>query len=146
MEIDFRDTEAARLQLLTHFADWDDQLRALIAESDAELIPRPIYALPVGHRWERIPGVTLLGDAAHLMSPFAGEGANLAMLDGAELAEALLAHQDDVETALASYEAALFPRSETTAAEANSNLSDSFRSDAPQGMLDQMAQYTSQRK
>jgi 2-polyprenyl-6-methoxyphenol hydroxylase-like FAD-dependent oxidoreductase len=142
--IDFRETEAAKLQLLNYFPSWDNTLRTLIAESDAELIPRPIYALPVGHRWERIPGVTLLGDAAHLMSPFAGEGANLAMLDGAELAEAILAHPDDVETALASYEAALFLRSETAAAESNSNLSVSFRSDAPQGMLDLMAQHTPQ--
>ena len=143
--IDLHDTKAAKLQLLTHFADWNDQLRTLIAESDAELVARPIYGLPVGHRWERIPGVTLLGDAAHLMSPFAGEGANLAMLDGAELAEALLAHPDDVETALASYEAGVFPRSEATAAEANSNLSVSFQPDAPQGMLNLMAQYTQQK-
>lgn len=140
--IDFHDTEAAKQQLLTHFADWDNQLRALIAESDAELLPRSIYALPIGHRWERIPGVTLLGDAAHLMSPFAGEGANLAMRDATELAEALLAHPDDVETALASYEAALFPRSEATAAESNHNLSISFRPDAPQGMLDLMVQHS----
>ena len=142
--IDLSDTEAVKQQLLSHFVDWDDRLRALIAESDAEFIPRGIYALPVGHRWERVPGVTLLGDAAHLMSPFAGEGANLAMLDAAELAEALLTHQDDVETALTSYEAALFPRSAANAAESNSNLSISFRSDAPQGMLDLMAQYTQQ--
>jgi 2-polyprenyl-6-methoxyphenol hydroxylase-like FAD-dependent oxidoreductase len=143
-EIDFHAPEAARRQLLTHFADWDDPLRGLIAANDTELVPRPIYALPVGHRWERMPGVTLLGDAAHLMSPFAGEGANLAMLDATELAEALLAHPNDVETALASYEAALFPRAETAAAESNSNLSISFRPDAPQGMLDLMAQHTHQ--
>ncbi len=144
--IDFHDTETARRQLLTYFAGWDDLLRALIAESDAELIARSIYTLPVGHRWERIPGVTLLGDAAHLMSPFAGEGANLAMRDGAELAEALLAHPDDVETALASYEAALFPRSEAAAAESNYNLSISFRPDAPRGMLDLMVQHSHKEK
>lgn len=144
--IDFRDTEAAKRHLLTSFADWSEQLRALIAESETALIPRPIYALPVGHRWERVPGVTVLGDAAHLMSPFAGEGANLAMLDGAELAEALLANPDDVETALASYEAALFPRSEAAAAEAQRNLMICFQPDAPQGLLDLMAQYTSQKE
>ena len=142
--IDVHDTEVAKLQLLNSFAGWDHRLRALVAESDAEFILRPIYSLPVGHRWERIPGVTLLGDAAHLMSPFAGEGANLAMLDGAELAEALLAHPDNVETALASYEAASFPRSETAATEANRNLSISFQPDAPQGMLNLMAQYAHQ--
>ena len=141
--IDFHDTEAAKRHLLTHFADWSEPLRALITEGETELIPRPIYALPVGHRWERVPGVTVLGDAAHLMSPFAGEGANLAMLDGAELAEALLAHPDDVEAALASYEAALFPRGEAAAAEAHRNLMLCFQPDAPQGMLDLMAQYTS---
>ena len=140
-EIDFSVTSAAKSILLNSFTGWDDQLRALIAESDADLIPRAIYALPVGHRWERIPGVTLLGDAAHLMSPFAGEGANLAMLDAAELAEAILAYPDDVETALASYEAALFPRSEAAAAESASNLIECFRPDAPQGMLDQMARH-----
>ncbi len=86
----------------------------------------------------------MLGDAAHLMSPFAGEGANLAMRDGMELAEALLAHPNDVETALASYEEALFPRCEAAAAESNSNLSISFQADAPQGMLNLMARYSHQ--
>lgn len=143
--IDVLDPEATKRHLLTHFPDWNDQLRALIVESETELIPRPISALPIGHRWERIPGVTLLGDAAHLMSPFAGEGANLAMLDGATLAEALLANPNDVETALASYEAALFPRSEAAASEAQRNLMICFQPDAPQGMLDLMTQYASQK-
>ncbi len=142
--IDFRDTEATKLRLLNYFTGWDDQLRRLIAESDAEFIQRSIYALPVGHRWERTPGVTLLGDAAHLMSPFAGEGANLAMLDGAELGAAIITHPDDLETALAAYEEASFPRSEAAAAESARNLTISFSSDAPQGMLELMARYTQQ--
>ena len=139
--IDFHETEAIRLQLLNHFTGWDERVRALIAESDTAFTPRALYSLPSEHRWERVPGVTLLGDAAHLMSPFAGEGANLAMLDGVELAEAILAHQDDLETAFASYETAAIPRSIAAATESASNIIISFRPDAPQGMLDLMTHH-----
>jgi len=137
--LDFTDTPAAKTALLSHFEGWDDGLRALVADADGELVPRSIHALPVGHRWERVPGVTLLGDAAHLMSPFAGEGANLAMLDGAELGLALAAHPGDVEAAFAEYERALFPRSEASAAQSADGLDLCFRADAPQGLLDMFA-------
>lgn len=116
-------------------------LRALIADTDGPLVPRPIVALPVGHAWERVPGVTLLGDAAHVMSPFAGEGANNAMQDGAELARALISHAGDTERALAVYEQAMFPRAAAAAAAAASaaNLEVCFAVDAPTGLLAQFA-------
>jgi 2-polyprenyl-6-methoxyphenol hydroxylase-like FAD-dependent oxidoreductase len=142
---DDRDAEASKRRLLDQFSDWDVRMRGLITAGETEPTPRPIYALPIGHRWDRVPGLTLLGDAAHLMSPFAGEGANLAMLDGADLAEALLGHPNDVDEALADYEAKMFPRSEAAAAEAQRNLQASFRGDAPRGLLDIMAQYVSEK-
>ncbi|WP_413802070.1 FAD-dependent oxidoreductase [Streptomyces iranensis] len=129
------DPAAARKRLLDLFPDWDEGLRALIADSDGPLVHRPIHALPTGHRWGRVPGVTLLGDAAHLMSPFAGAGANLAMLDGAELALALAAH-DDLETALNAYETAMFPRAEAAATQSAAHLVDFFQPDALRIMRD----------
>lgn len=123
--VDFTDHAVAKAAVLAHFEDWDEGLSGLVADAET-ITPRRIHALPVGHRWDRVPGVTLLGDAAHLMSPFAGEGANLAMLDGAELALAIAAHPGDTEAALAAYEEALFPRSEASAAESAANLDTMF--------------------
>ncbi|RSN19441.1 FAD-dependent oxidoreductase [Streptomyces sp. WAC 05977] len=139
--LDFTDTAAAKKAVLDHFDGWDAGLRKLITDADGELTPRPIHALPIGHRWDRTPGVTLLGDAAHLMSPFAGEGANLAMLDGAELGLALAANPGDVEAALSTYEADLFPRSEVSAAESAESLALCFAEDSPKPLLDQFASY-----
>ncbi|SEE13181.1 2-polyprenyl-6-methoxyphenol hydroxylase [Streptomyces sp. 2231.1] len=137
--IDFTDAEAARSAVLKEFDGWSEHLRALVGDADGTLVPRRIFALPVGHRWDRVPGVTLLGDAAHLMSPFAGEGANLALADGADLGLALAAHPGDPEAALAAYEAGMFPRAEASAADSARSGELLFRADAPQGLLDMFA-------
>ncbi|MCI3928011.1 FAD-dependent oxidoreductase [Streptomyces sp. AN091965] len=113
--LDLTDTAAAAARIAEEYDGWAPELTALITASDAAPILRPLHALPVGHRWDRVPGVTLLGDAAHLSTPN-GEGANLALLDGAALGRALAAHPDDVETALTEYERELFPRGAVAAA------------------------------
>ncbi|MFJ6646290.1 FAD-dependent oxidoreductase [Streptomyces sp. NPDC091290] len=111
--IDVSDPAAALAHVAQEFAGWAPELTALITESDVAPVVRPLYALPTGHRWDRTAGVTLLGDAAHLAAPN-GEGANLAMLDGAELGRALAAHPEDAERALATYEEAMFARAAET--------------------------------
>lgn len=118
----------------TEFDGWAPALRALITEGETAPAMRPIYALPAGHRWERVPGVTLVGDAAHLMAP-SGEGANLAMFDGAELARFLIAHAGDAEAALAAYEVELFPRSAAAAVEAAALQELLFGEDAPGSLV-----------
>ncbi|MGW0518683.1 FAD-dependent oxidoreductase [Crossiella sp. NPDC003009] len=107
--IDFTDAAAVTARIAQEFDGWAPELTALITEADTAPVLRPHYALPTGHRWDRTPGVTLLGDAAHLTAPN-GEGANLAMQDGAELGKALAAQPGDLETALAGYEQAMFTR------------------------------------
>ncbi|MEV6842128.1 NAD(P)/FAD-dependent oxidoreductase [Actinoplanes sp. NPDC051411] len=128
--------EVSRESLLALFPDWHADLRSLVSESEGALIPRPIYALPIGQRWPRVPGVTLVGDAAHLMSPFAGEGANLAMQDAAELARAIVAHPADLEAALGAYESAMFPRARGAAEESMRNLVDLFQPGAGRRLAD----------
>jgi 2-polyprenyl-6-methoxyphenol hydroxylase-like FAD-dependent oxidoreductase len=133
-DIDFTDSAAATARILREFDGWAPELTALIADADTAPVLRPLAALPTDHRWERVPGVTLLGDAAHVAAPN-GEGANLAMLDGAELAQALAAHPDDIETALTEYERALFPRSAETATEGMETYALLFGPTAPHGVV-----------
>jgi flavin-dependent dehydrogenase len=68
--------------------------------------------------------------------PPAGEGANLAMFDGAELGKAIAAHPDDIETALTAYEQALFPRSESEYADSHLILELCLGARAPFGLID----------
>ena len=141
--IDFSDPEAALARVAEEFDGWAPELTALITESETDPVPRSIHALPVEHRWDRVPGVTLLGDAAHLMSPFSGEGANLAMYDGALLGEAIATNPGDVEAALVAYEKDLFPRSASAAAEADRNLKLFFDDNSPQSVVDLFTNYQS---
>jgi 2-polyprenyl-6-methoxyphenol hydroxylase-like FAD-dependent oxidoreductase len=106
---DVADGASVSARVVAEFDGWAPELTALITDSDTAPVIRPLHALPAGHRWARVPGVTLIGDAAHLAPPN-GEGANTAMQDGAELGQAIAAHPDDVEVALAGYEQAMFPR------------------------------------
>jgi 2-polyprenyl-6-methoxyphenol hydroxylase-like FAD-dependent oxidoreductase len=133
--IDFTDAAAAAARVAAEFDGWAPELIALITDGGTAPVPRLIYALPDAHRWDRVPGVTLLGDAAHLMAP-SGEGANLAMLDGAELGQAIAAHPGDIEAALTVYEKAMFPRSESEAADAHQILELCLGDRAPFGLIE----------
>jgi len=131
------DDATVAAQAVEEFDGWAPELTALIAGSDTPPVLRRLFTLPAGHRWDRLPGVTLLGDAAHLMPPN-GEGANLAMLDGAELGQALAAHPGDVEAALAEYEQAMFARAAAEAADEDV-YAIMFGEDAPHGMVAMLA-------
>jgi 2-polyprenyl-6-methoxyphenol hydroxylase-like FAD-dependent oxidoreductase len=134
-DIDFADAAAATARIAAEFDGWAPELTALITDGETGPISRMIYTLPDGHRWDRAPGATLLRDAAHLMAP-SGDGANLAMFDGAELGQAIAAYPGDLEAALVAYEQAMFPRSESFYADAREILELCLGDRAPSGLID----------
>ncbi|MCX4664986.1 FAD-dependent oxidoreductase [Streptomyces uncialis] len=132
--IPFDDPAAARARLIELLPGWDPRFTALIAACDDTVVPRSITTLPVGLTWPSAPDVTLVGDAAHLMPPV-GEGANMALLDGALLGRALATHPDDFPTAVKDYEREMFTRT-GAAARLSADLQELLMSpDAAQHML-----------
>jgi len=106
---DLSSPREVRAGLLREFEGFSDDVLELLRASNDHFAVRAIHALPVGHHWANRRGLTLMGDAAHLMSPFGGEGVNAAMLDAAELAARLAGNPDWAE-AVAGYEEHMFER------------------------------------
>ncbi|MEW9553734.1 FAD-dependent oxidoreductase [Nonomuraea sp. NPDC050783] len=122
--LDLTDAAAVRSHLLALYDGWADPLLDLLRHGTA-FVPRPLHTMPVPTTWAHVPGVTLLGDAAHLMPPL-GVGANLAMLEGAELAEAILgadpADPAALDKAVRAFEERMWPRAARWASFATEGL------------------------
>ncbi|WP_163509498.1 FAD-dependent oxidoreductase [Fodinicola acaciae] len=111
----FDGRDIGKAALIESFAGWHPRFLELIEACDDNAVVRPIYSLPIGLTWPTNPGVTLIGDAAHLMPP-SGDGANMAMYDGAVLGRAIV---DDVSTAVKKYEQEMWQRTSKVGKEAS---------------------------
>ncbi len=128
-----------KTQLLAWFkqeyAGWSRQWDELFANATPPFIPRPIYCMPLNQDWEAQPNLTILGDAAHVMPPFAGEGANTSMRDALDLSECLTADRyATLREAIAAYETAMRQRA---AQAAQTSLENGERMHSP-GALEKM--------
>ncbi|KAL0485446.1 hypothetical protein AKO1_011771 [Acrasis kona] len=81
--------EHVKKQILEEYGGWDERLLKFAQVAD-EATPSSLFMLPLGHKWKSQPGVTVIGDAAHLATPFAGEGVNIAMQDAQFLSRAII--------------------------------------------------------
>ncbi|MDV7697825.1 FAD-dependent monooxygenase [Chryseobacterium soli] len=123
--IDFSKREQVFEWFKNEFHTWDERWDELFESENVVIIPRPQYHYPLNQGWETQPDLTLLGDAAHVMPPYAGEGVNMAMQDAFELAECLTDQKfNTMKEALEQYEKNMLTRaSEMTAATLdNTNL------------------------
>jgi len=114
--INFHDKTQILNWFRTEFAGWDPVWQEIFEQAESHFVPRPQYCMPLDQTWEAQPNLTMLGDAAHLMPPYAGEGVNMAMLDALELSECLTnASFPDLRTAIEAYEQPMRSRAAETA-------------------------------
>ena len=111
-----------------NFAGWSDRWDPLFRKA-VSLVWRPLLVCPSNQYWEAKPNVTLIGDAAHVMPPYAGEGVNMAMLDALILSNFLLSEQSP-SSAIAKYEAEMFARMQQITADTMTNTEMFYAPDA----------------
>jgi 2-polyprenyl-6-methoxyphenol hydroxylase-like FAD-dependent oxidoreductase len=134
--IDFADKTLVLSWFKNDFAEWGNVWQELFENAETPFVPIPIYCMPLNQTWEALPNLTMLGDAAHLMPPFAGEGVNMAMLDALELSECLCnEHFSDLQSAIACYENQMRKRATAAAQESLENGDKMHNADALQAML-----------
>ena len=142
---DFSQPLAIRAMLLDVFSGWKPELLEVLKRCDDNFVPRPLYGRPLEQYWTTKPGLTVIGDAAHVMSPFAGEGANLAMLDALELADCLTSKEctnlTSATAALKSFEEVMINRARKAAEMSLANLNAFISEDAPAQAVAIMQRY-----
>lgn len=114
--LDFSDKTQVLNWFKQDFSAWDSIWQELFQQANGAFMARPLYCMPLDQHWDALPNLTMLGDAAHLMPPYAGEGVNMAMLDALELAEHLSDGQfENLQSAIASFEHKMLQRTNEVA-------------------------------
>ncbi|KAI4140183.1 MAG: hypothetical protein L6R39_005910 [Caloplaca ligustica] len=144
--VDFSNEKVTKDFLSREFDDFAPQLKDLLLKADPDIEARALYMFPVDHTWNHLQGATLLGDAAHLMTPFAGEGVNLAMIDALDIGNAVAtaAIHGNLDEAISEYEQKMFGRSHKSMTETWHNLELMFMEDAPKTFVKEFEEMMAQ--
>jgi len=108
--IDFQNTENVAEFLLDRLSNWSKEYKELI-RATTFFVGLPTRIFPLGNPWKsnRPLPITLVGDTAHLMPPFAGQGVNIGLLDALILSENLTNGRfETVKSAIDDYEQQMF--------------------------------------
>ena len=102
---DIGDAEAMLAAVREAYGDWSPEILDMLTQVQDRFALWPTSVMPPDYRWTSRSGLTMLGDASHVMPPFTGKGVNLALLDALELAERLSGDPDrEVDDAVRAFE------------------------------------------
>ena len=127
--------------LQNEFDGWNTNITDILAYSGGSFHAWPLYAMPVPSlSWQSVPGLTLVGDAAHVSTPFVGEGVNTALFDGLQLAQEIVKHgRDHLNEAVVAYERKMLPRAIDLITRSKASGELLFAEDSPKGFREMLA-------
>ena len=109
-------------------ANWHSTFKELFEATD-NFVGLPMRRLKVDTGWTSKENITLVGDAAHVMPPFAGIGVNIGLLDALNLATNLTeGNFPNIQSAITDYEQKMFVYA-TEAQEGTSQAEEGIHSD-----------------
>lgn len=134
--IDFKDRQAVLNWFKKEFANWSEDWHEFFTNQEVYFIPRPQYYFPLDQSWQTKENLIIIGDAAHWMPPYAGEGANVALQDAFELAECLTGEgSSDLITAISNFQKDMIKRGADATKQTLDNAARMFSASALSQMI-----------